>query len=155
MKLSLSSRLSRLLGKKRNWNGPARPKYPNRKSRGRSQSLPESSYERMTVLSASTPFPIGQRALRPVAKGFDLQTPLSSADAEARRLTAAVARGDEAAFRQLYDRYRERLFRFALVLGRGDESLAHETVQSVFVTAAAKLRRTESEAHLWNWLALV
>jgi len=37
-------------------------------------------------------------------------------DAEARRLAAAVARGDEAAFRQLYDSYHRRLFCLALVL---------------------------------------
>ena len=84
-----------------------------------------------------------------------LQTSRSSADADARRLAAAVARGDEAAFRQLYDRYQSRLFRLALVLGRGDESLAQDTVQSVFVTAAAKLRRVDGEEHLWNWLACV
>jgi RNA polymerase sigma-70 factor (ECF subfamily) len=76
-------------------------------------------------------------------------------DADARRLAASVARGDEAAFRQLYDRYQPRLFRLALVLGRGDESLAQDMVQSVFVTAAAKLRRVDGEEHLWNWLARV
>lgn len=79
----------------------------------------------------------------------------SEADAEARRLAGAVARGDEAAFRTLYECYHQRLFRLALVLGRGDESLAHDTVQSVFVTAARKLRRADSEEHLWNWLARV
>jgi RNA polymerase sigma factor (sigma-70 family) len=78
-----------------------------------------------------------------------------SADAEARALAAAIGRGDEAAFRTLYDRYHQRLFRLALVLGRGDESLAQDVVQSVFVTAAKKLRRADSEEHLWNWLARV
>jgi RNA polymerase sigma factor (sigma-70 family) len=81
--------------------------------------------------------------------------PASAADAEARVLAAAIARGDEAAFRTLYDRYHQRLFRFALVLARGDESLAQDTVQSVFVTAAKKLRHADSEEHLWNWLARV
>ncbi len=56
---------------------------------------------------------------------------------------------------ELYDAYHGRLFRFALALGRGDESLARDAVQSVFLAAAAKLRRVESEAHLWNWLARV
>lgn len=79
----------------------------------------------------------------------------SAADAEARLLAAAIARGDEAAFRTLYDRYHQRLFRFALVLARGDESLAQDTVQVVFVTAAKKLRRADGEEHLWNWLARV
>jgi RNA polymerase sigma factor (sigma-70 family) len=77
------------------------------------------------------------------------------ADADARRIAAGVARGDESAFRELYDRYQNRLLRLALMLGEGDELLAHETVQTVFLAAASKLRRIESEAHLWNWLARV
>jgi RNA polymerase sigma-70 factor (ECF subfamily) len=72
-----------------------------------------------------------------------------------RVLTTAIARGDEAAFAELYDRYHARLFRLALVLGRGDELLAHDVVQSVMVTAARKLKPVETEAHLWNWLARV
>ena len=101
------------------------------------------------------PFPALEPTMRPTVAASSLQTSRSSADADARRLAASVARGDEAAFRQLYDRYQPRLFRLALVLGRGDESLAQDTVQSVFVTAAAKLRRVDSEEHLWNWLARV
>ena len=79
----------------------------------------------------------------------------SVADAEARALASAIARGDEAAFRTLYDRYHQRLFRLVLVMSRGDESLAQDLVQSIFVMAAKKLRRIESEKHLWNWLACV
>ena len=101
------------------------------------------------------PFPALEPTSCPTVAASSLQTSRSSADADARRLAAAVARGDEAAFRQLYDRYQPRLFRLALVLGRGDESLAQDTVQSVFVTAAAKLRRVDGEEHLWNWLARV
>ncbi len=107
------------------------------------------------VTTTSMPFPALEPTSRPTAAGSRLQTSRSSADAEARHLAATVARGDEAAFRQLYDRYRPRLFRLALVLGRGDELLAQDTVQSVFMTAAAKLRRVDSEEHLWNWLARV
>ncbi len=107
------------------------------------------------VTTTSMPFPALEPTLRPTALASSLQTSRFSADAEARHLAAAVARGDEAAFRQLYDRYRPRLFRLALVLGRGDELLAQDTVQSVFMTAAAKLRRVDSEEHLWNWLARV
>jgi RNA polymerase sigma-70 factor (ECF subfamily) len=90
-----------------------------------------------------------------VVESSSANTSTPVADADARRLAAAVARGDEAAFRQLYDRYQPRLFRLALVLGCGDESLAQDTVQSVFVTAAVKLRRVDGEEHLWNWLARV
>ena len=74
-------------------------------------------------------------------------------DAQARQISAALAKGDEAAFNQLYDRYHRRLFRLALSLGHGDETLAQDAAQSALLTAAAKLKAVESEEHLWNWLA--
>ena len=109
----------------------------------------------MTVAITSMPFPVREPTPQARVGSPRMPTHASDADAGARRLTAAVARGDEAAFRQLYECYQPRLFRLALVLGRGDESLAQDAVQSVFVTAAAKLRRVDSEEHLWNWLARV
>jgi RNA polymerase sigma-70 factor (ECF subfamily) len=98
-------------------------------------------------IKVPTPSSIVEMAPRPASP--------SEADAEARRLATAVARGDEGAFREFYERYHRRLFRLALVLGGGDETLAHDAVQAAFVTAARKLRYAESEAHLWNWLARV
>jgi RNA polymerase sigma-70 factor (ECF subfamily) len=83
------------------------------------------------------------------------KTAVSCADAEARGLVVAIARGDEMAFARLYERYHRRLLRLALMVGRGDESLAHDAVQAAFVVAAKKLRRVQSEEHLWNWLAQV
>ena len=79
----------------------------------------------------------------------------SAADAEARQAVAAIRRGDDAAFEQLYERYHRRLLRLALMLGRGDESLAHDAVQGTFIVAAQKLRHVDGEEHLWNWLACV
>lgn len=108
----------------------------------------------MTSATTSMPLFSRERARVFLAASAGAQ-PAASADAEARRLAAAVGRGDEAAFQQLYDTYHQRLLRLALVLGHGDEPLAQETVQSVFLTAAKKLRHAESEAHLWNWLARV
>jgi RNA polymerase sigma-70 factor (ECF subfamily) len=109
----------------------------------------------MEVLIASMPIPVSERMPEPAVKALHSQETSPGADADAERLSAAIARGDEVAFREVYDRYHDRLFRFALVLGKGDQHLAHETVQSAFVTAAARLRRVRSEAHLWNWLARV
>ena len=100
-------------------------------------------------------FPVSGQAARATGEALTVQTPPSAADIGARRLVTAIGRGNEAAFRELYDRYHERLFKLALVLGHGDEQLAGDIVQSVFVTAATKLRRIESEGHLWNWLARV
>jgi RNA polymerase sigma factor (sigma-70 family) len=107
----------------------------------------------MTVSATTMPLLVEARTPRSTVETASLQS--SHADADARRLAVAVARGDEAAFREFYERYHRRLFRFALVLGRGDETLAHDAVQAAFVTAAKKLRGAENEKHLWNWLARV
>ena len=100
-------------------------------------------------------FPVSGQTARATGEALTVQTPPSTADTEARRLVTAIGRGNEDAFRELYDRYQARLFKLALVLGHGDEQLAGDIVQSVFVTAAAKLRHIEGEEHLWNWLARV
>lgn len=84
-----------------------------------------------------------------------LSSASSGADEEARSLAAAVGRGEEAAFRQLYDRYQQRLFRFVLVLAHGDEALADDALQATWVTVARKLRRVQNAGHLWNWMAQV
>ena len=101
------------------------------------------------------PLLVKARMPRPAVGRASLQPSHADADAAARRLAVAIARGDEVAFREFYERYHRRLFRFALVLGKGDESLAQDAVQAAFVTAAKKLRVAESEKHLWNWLARV
>jgi len=109
----------------------------------------------MTVTATSMPLLLKVRTPRPTVETGSLRSDRDQLDVEARRIAAGVARGDEAAFREFYDRYHGRLFRFALVLGRGGETLAQDAVQATFVTAAKKLRAVESEEHLWNWLARV
>ena len=93
--------------------------------------------------------------MTPAASARPAPAPAPAAATEARRLSQAVARGDEEAFRQLYDAYSDRLLRLALVLARGDTSLARDVAQTVWLTAARKMKPLESDAHLWNWLALV
>ena len=82
-------------------------------------------------------------------------TSVEAEDAVIAQLTRGVAAGREESFRELFDRYHDRLFRFLMVFARGDEGLACELVQSVMLTAAAKLGPLRTEAHLWNWLAKV
>lgn len=109
----------------------------------------------MTVATPSMSLPVG---VQPPSLAVETATPppgAAVADDRARRLAAAIARGDETAFRELYDGYQIRLFRLALVLARGDETLAQDAVQAAFIIAARKLRGAESASHLWNWLARV
>jgi len=56
-----------------------------------------------------------------------------------RELIADVANGDEAAFRQLYDRFADRVFRYAYTILRGKhlaEEVAQETMIAVWKGAA-------------------
>jgi RNA polymerase sigma-70 factor (ECF subfamily) len=112
----------------------------------------------MNGFTTTMPLIIKARAPRTSVDAAGLRTQPAEtavADSEARRLAAGVARGDEAIFREFYDLFQPRLFRLALVLGRGDESIAHDVVQGTFVIAARKLRSVAGADHLWHWLARV
>ncbi len=71
----------------------------------------------------------------------------------ATELAQAVHRGDETAFTELHHRYAGRLLRYSLVMARGDEATAHETVQTTFLRAIRSLHSVADEAALWAWLA--
>ena len=74
---------------------------------------------------------------------------------EVLKLTARMFRGEEAAFREFYDLYFDRLLRYLLVVTRGQEEIAHEALQLTFVRTARHVRTFDSETALWNWLAVV
>lgn len=93
--------------------------------------------------------------MTPAASVRPSPVPAALAATDARRLSQAVARGDEDAFNQLYDAYSDRVLRLAILLARGDASLACDVTQTVWLVAARKMKPLQSEEHLWNWLALV
>jgi len=70
-------------------------------------------------------------------------------------LTARMARGDEAAFREFFARYFDRLLRYLLVVTRGREELAREALQLTMLRVARHVRRFESEPVFWSWLTVL
>ncbi len=72
-----------------------------------------------------------------------------------REWTKAIGCGDEAAFTQFYDRYSMRLYRYLLVLARGNEREAREVLQTVVVKLAKGFKTFDEERRLWGWLASV
>ena len=67
-------------------------------------------------------------------------------------LTAAMGRGDEAAFVQFYDRYHLRLYKYLLVLAGGNETEAREVLQTVVVKLARRSKVFAEERQMWSWL---
>ena len=64
-------------------------------------------------------------------------------------LTKAIRRGDEAAFARFYDLYSFRLYKFLLVLARGDENEAREVCQAVMIKLAKRFAVFDDEPKLW------
>jgi len=61
--------------------------------------------------------------------------------------------GDERAFREFFDEYFDRLYRFALSRARNDSSLAEEAAQRALCRAVRKLESFRGESSLFSWLA--
>ena len=95
----------------------------------------------MTDLSAS-------QSLLPMASLLEERTPATPLGL----LTQRMAAGDEAAFAEWHSQYAARLFRYALVLQRGDEHTARDVLQETLVRVANHVRRFDAEDIFWDWL---
>jgi len=71
--------------------------------------------------------------------------------AEDRELLSRIATGDEAAFKRLYARYADRVFRYALTLLR-NRHLAEEVVQETMVAVWNGARTFRGTAQVSTWI---
>ena len=92
-------------------------------------------------------FPIEPRTL----KGKEITPP----SADMAKLTRALARGDEAAWIHFHEQYSGRIYRYLLVLLRGNHDLAVELLQVTFTRVARHIRVFHQEKILWHWLARI
>lgn len=70
-------------------------------------------------------------------------------------LTQAMARGDEAAFREFYDAYFDRLLRYLLVVTGGNEQAAHEALQAAMIRVVRHVKPFDTEEKFWSWLTVL
>jgi RNA polymerase sigma-70 factor (ECF subfamily) len=70
-------------------------------------------------------------------------------------LTAGLAAGDEAAFRQFHALYFDRLLRYLLVVSRGDDEAARDALQEALRRVVRHARRFEDETVFWSWLTVL
>lgn len=72
-----------------------------------------------------------------------------------RALARRILGGDEAAFREVFDRSFPRLYRFALARLRGDTEAARDVVQQTFCNAISHLDTYRGEAALHTWFCQI
>jgi RNA polymerase sigma-70 factor (ECF subfamily) len=70
-------------------------------------------------------------------------------------LTAALARGDEADWREFEARYFSRLLRYLLVVTEGRWETAQDALQLTFLRVVRHVRVFDSEEVFWSWLTVV
>jgi len=68
------------------------------------------------------------------------------------QLTTRITAGDEAAFACFYDHFFDRLFRYVLVMTRGDEQLSRELLQQTMLKVVRYLKPSADEVIVWSWL---
>lgn len=66
-----------------------------------------------------------------------------------------MARGDEAAFREFYDAYFDRLLRYLLVVTSGNEQAAREALQAAMIRVVRHIKPFEAEEKFWSWLTVL
>ena len=80
---------------------------------------------------------------------------LRAATPDIAALTRALARGDEAAFREFYNLYFDRLLRYLLVVTGGNETAAREALASALVRVARHVKPFDAEETFWSWLTVL
>lgn len=70
-------------------------------------------------------------------------------------LTRGLAVGDEDSFRAFHAAYFDRLFRYHLVITRGDEHAAQEALQETLLRVVRHARRFEDAESFWSWLTVL
>ena len=72
-----------------------------------------------------------------------------------RAVAKKILAGDERVFRELFDRFFPRLFRFAAARLDGDQEAAADVVQQTFCKAIQRLDTYRGEAALYTWFCQI
>jgi RNA polymerase sigma-70 factor (ECF subfamily) len=70
-------------------------------------------------------------------------------------MTRGMTRGDEEPFRTFYVSYFPRLYRYLLVVTRGEEELVRDCLQDTMLRVVRNIRPFTNEAMFWGWLSRV
>jgi RNA polymerase sigma factor (sigma-70 family) len=76
-------------------------------------------------------------------------------DGDFRAQTAALRRGDEAAWREFHGAFYPRIFRRLLAVAHGDAEMAAEAAHLAFIRAVRRVPETGHPDELWRWLTVL
>jgi RNA polymerase sigma-70 factor, ECF subfamily len=79
----------------------------------------------------------------------------NNAGADVASLTAGIRAGNEDAFREFHRLYFHRLYQFLLVVTRGQEHEARESLQETLLRVVRHARRFDNEEAFWCWLKVI
>jgi RNA polymerase sigma-70 factor (ECF subfamily) len=117
--------------------------------------LPRDEGRTATAVSPSgSDLPVGGVDFR-LEQSLNSQASTVATAPDIQALTRAVRRGDADAFSRFYDLYSFRLYKFVLVLARGDENEAREVCQGAFIKLAKRCDVFDDERRLWAWLCVL
>jgi RNA polymerase sigma-70 factor, ECF subfamily len=83
------------------------------------------------------------------------EVPANNSAPDIAALTAGIRAGNEDAFRTFHELYFDRLYRFLLVVTRGNEHEAREALQETLLRVIRYARKFENEEIFWSWLKVV
>lgn len=83
---------------------------------------------------------------------MESRTPVPGPEAALAELTGRMVRGEETAFTSFHETYFPRLFRYVLVLMRGDEEAAQDVTQETLLRVVRHVRVIDQESAFWSWL---
>jgi RNA polymerase sigma factor (sigma-70 family) len=70
-------------------------------------------------------------------------------------MTRAAVTGDEAACRNFFEQFCDRLYRYLLVVTRGDQDLSRELLSISMIKAIRSIQPMKTETDAWRWLTTI
>lgn len=107
--------------------------------------------------AASSELPVGRPSPRAAATGGGVieEGSRGRSPHQIEALTRAMAGGDEAAYREFYDAYFDRLLRYLLVVTGGQEEAAREALQLALLRVVRHVKPFAAEEKFWGWLTVL
>ena len=90
-----------------------------------------------------------------MTNSFEEGQDVSSRRGDVLAMTRAMASGDEEGFRRFHEEYFDRVFRYVLVLVRGDVDAARDAAQETYLRIVRHAKPFRDEDTFWRWLTVL